>query len=96
MGPSSVSAMQSCALALDLVLLGTTLTDGRLAVEGYKRVLLPPWKTSASFFLSYHSQQADFPSTLTTYHILNTSQVPRLLISPLGPLPYLYPTPLLH
>ena len=39
--------------------------------EGYKRVLLPPWKISASFFLSYHSQQADFPSTLTTYHILN-------------------------
>jgi hypothetical protein len=66
--------MQSCALALDLVLLGTALMDGRLAVEGYKRVVLPRWKSSTSFFLSYHSQQADFPSTLTPYHVLNISK----------------------
>jgi hypothetical protein len=54
-------------------------------------VVLPPWKTFTSFFLSYHSQQANFPSTFTPYHVLNISKVPRLLISPLVPLALLVP-----
>lgn len=69
MGPSSVRAMQSCALVLDLVLLGTTLTDGRLApLKGIKGCsslvgkLLPP----SSFLITPNKLTSQVLSPHTT------------------------------